>query len=83
LHHIEYTRNPISSAILLFFWLFEIIVNSIKFRTRVIDHQFEYDAVVFGLFVITYILSITMFALECMGRPKGQYILLEEDEVST
>lgn len=82
LHHIEYSRNRISSAVLLFYWLFIIIVDGVKLRTRVLDNEYDTNPTQFGLFVLSYALSLVVFVLENLERPKTQYIMLEEDEVN-
>ncbi|KAI8093508.1 multi drug resistance-associated protein MRP [Halteromyces radiatus] len=79
LHHLEYFRNQISSAVLLFYWLFVLIVDGIKLRTLLLLQQQTSDSVQFSLFVISFALSLLMFVLECTVRPKSQYVLLEED----
>lgn len=81
LHHLEYTRNRISSAVLLFFWLFIIIVDGFKLRTQILDDKYYTNSTQFVLFAIAFALSVTMFVLENIPRPKSQYIMLEEDEV--
>ncbi|KAI8362629.1 multi drug resistance-associated protein MRP [Blakeslea trispora] len=80
LHHLEYTRNRISSAVLLFFWLFIIIVDGFKLRTQILDDKYYTNSTQFVLFAIAFALSVTMFVLENIPRPKSQYIMLEEDE---
>lgn len=81
LHHIEYQRNRISSAVLLFFWLFIVLIDGIKLRTRMMNDEQYTNSTQFVLFATSYGLSIIIFALENMERPKSQYIMLEEDEV--
>lgn len=81
MHHLEYTRNRVSSAVLLFFWLFVLIVDGIKLRTRVLSHEYETNPIQFALFALSYALSVVIFGLENMERPKSQYIMLDEDEV--
>lgn len=82
MHHLEYTRNRVSSAVLLFFWLFVLIVDGVKLRTRIMDHEYETNVNQFGLFTLSYALSFVIFVLENKDRPKSQYIMLDEDEVS-
>lgn len=81
LHHVEYTRNRISSAVLLFYWLFVIIVDGVKLRTRLMSDQQHEDPIHFGLFAVEYLLSFLVFVLENIPKPKSQYIMLEDDEV--
>ncbi|KAI7889943.1 multi drug resistance-associated protein MRP [Mucor mucedo] len=80
LHHIEYTRNRVSSATLLFFWLFVLAADGVKLRTRIMNHDYDTNAIQFALFSLSYALSLVIFALENKDRPKSQYIMLEEDE---
>ncbi|KAI8987272.1 multi drug resistance-associated protein MRP [Mycotypha africana] len=79
LHHLEYTRNNISSGVLLFYWLFDIIAGSIKLRTLIISHgatgTHEDN---FAMYLIRYALSVSMFILENIPKPKCQYVMLEE-----
>lgn len=82
MHHLEYTRNRVSSAVLLFFWLFVLIVDGVKLRTRIMNHEYEISAIQFALFALSYTLSFVIFGLENKDRPKTQYIMLDEDEVS-
>ena len=82
LHHLEYTRNRVASAVLLFFWLFIIIVDGFKLRTQILDDKYYTNSTQFGLFATSFALSVIVFALENIPRPKSQYIMLEEDEVS-
>lgn len=81
MHHIEYNRNRVSSAVLLFYWLFVIIVDGIKLRTKVMNDAPYSDGTQFALFATNYVLAIIIFGLENMQRPKTQYIMLEDDEV--
>ncbi|ORZ19904.1 multi drug resistance-associated protein MRP [Absidia repens] len=78
LHHLEYFRNQIASAVLLFYWLFILVVDGIKLRTLVLMLQYTDNPVQFGLFVATFALSLLMFVFECTVRPKSQYVLLED-----
>ncbi|KAG0166831.1 hypothetical protein DFQ30_006735 [Apophysomyces sp. BC1015] len=80
LHHLEYTRNRISSAVLLFYWMFVLIADSIKLRTLLMTNQHAADSTQFGLFAVSFALSFVMFVLENISRPKSQYIMLEENE---
>lgn len=82
MHYLEYSRNKISSGVLLFYWLFVLIANSIKLRTLIILDQQSLDSNQFGLFVINATLSLIVFILELTPRPKSQYVLLEDDKVS-
>jgi ATP-binding cassette subfamily C (CFTR/MRP) protein 1 len=81
LHHIEYTRNRVSSAILLFYWLFILVVDGIKLRTRIMNEDYNANSTQFVFFASSYGLSFIIFVLENMDKPKSQYIMLEEDEV--
>ncbi|KAI7899459.1 multi drug resistance-associated protein MRP [Cokeromyces recurvatus] len=82
LHHLEYTRNKVSSGVLLFYWLFDIIVGSIKLRTMIISHgETGNHPDHFAMYLIKYALSVIIFILENVSRPKSQYIILEEDEM--
>ncbi|KAG2236972.1 hypothetical protein INT48_002041 [Thamnidium elegans] len=83
LHHLEYTRNRVSSAVLLFFWLFVLIVDGVKLRTRIMNHEYETSAIQFALFALSYALSFVIFGLENKDRPKTQYIMLDEDELDS
>jgi hypothetical protein len=78
LHHVEYTRNPISSGVLLFYWLFVIVADGIRLRTRWMKNDGT-DVTQIGLFTFGYILSATMFVLENLEKPKSQYIMLEDE----
>lgn len=80
LHHLEYTRNRIASAVLLFYWLFVLATQSIKLRTLVLEKLYAIDPLNFGLFVASTALSLVIFVMENIHRPKSQYVLLEEDE---
>lgn len=84
LHHMEYTRNKISSGVLLFYWLFEIIAGSIKLRTLIVSHgKTGNHPDHFAMYLIRFALSIIIFILENVPRPQNQYIMLhnEDDEV--
>ncbi|KAI9470014.1 MAG: multi drug resistance-associated protein MRP [Benjaminiella poitrasii] len=82
LHHLEYTRNKISSGVLLFYWLFDIIVGTIKLRTLIISHgKTGNHPDHFAMYLIKYALSIIIFTLENISRPRSQYIMLEEEDV--
>ncbi|CAO3622955.1 unnamed protein product [Cunninghamella blakesleeana] len=81
LHQLEYFRNRIASGVLLFYWLFVLIVDGVKLRTLLLQGQQTSDSVQFSLFTITYILSLAIFVLENIPRPKSQYILLDEDSL--
>ncbi|CDH53089.1 multidrug resistance-associated protein 1 [Lichtheimia corymbifera JMRC:FSU:9682] len=80
MHHLEYTRNRIASAVLLFYWLFVLFANAIKLRTLLMMHQLEVDPTQFILFAVSATLGAIMFVLENVHRPKSQYVMLEEDE---
>ncbi|ORZ17222.1 multi drug resistance-associated protein MRP [Absidia repens] len=81
LHQLEYFRNTISSAVLLFYWLFVLIVDGVKLRTLLLLRQQTSDSVQFSLFVTSFALSLLVFVLECTPRPKSQYVLLEESSL--
>lgn len=83
LHHFEYTRNPISSGVLLIYWLMEIIFGAVKLRTMLIAHRNTgKNSDHFALYLILYALTILIFVLENVPKPKKQYIFLDdEDEV--
>jgi hypothetical protein len=72
LHHVEYTRNRISSAVLLFYWLFVIIADGVKLRTRLMSDQQHEDPIHFGLFAVEYLLSFLVFVLENIPKPMSQ-----------
>lgn len=80
MHHIEYTRNRVSSAVLLFFWLFVLISDGIRLRTHIIDGEYKTVSVQFILFAVRYALTVIIFALENMSKPKSQHIMLEDDD---
>ena len=82
MHYLEYSRNKISSGVLLFYWFFVLIANSIKLRTLIILDKPSLEPTQFGLFVVNATLSLTVFILELTPRPKCQYVLLEDDTVS-
>lgn len=85
LHHFEYTRNPISSGVLLIYWLLEIILGGVKLRTMLITHRStENHSDHFAIYLIRYALTVLVFVLENIPKPKRQYIFLDdEDEVET
>ncbi|KAF1798871.1 P-loop containing nucleoside triphosphate hydrolase protein [Mucor lusitanicus] len=83
LHHIEYNRNRVSSAVLLFYWLFVIIADGIKLRTKILNDAPYTDGTQFALFATNYALAVIIFGLENMQRPKTQYIMLEDDELDS
>ncbi|KAI8141790.1 multi drug resistance-associated protein MRP [Fennellomyces sp. T-0311] len=80
LHHLEYTRNKVSSAVLLFYWLFVLIVDGIKLHTLVTLDEHSRDPTQFALFVVGFALALLVFVLELTPKPKSQYVMLEEDE---
>ncbi|CDH53086.1 abc metal ion [Lichtheimia corymbifera JMRC:FSU:9682] len=80
MHHLEYTRNRIASAVLLFYWMFVLFANVVKLRTLLMMHQHELDPTRFILFATSASLGAVMFVLENVPRPKSQYVMLEEDE---
>lgn len=86
LHHLEYTRNKISSGVLLFYWLFEIIAGCIKLRTMIVSHgKTSNHPDHFAMYLIRFALSVIIFILEIVPRPQSQYIMLSDednDEVS-
>ncbi|CEP10034.1 hypothetical protein [Parasitella parasitica] len=80
LHHLEYTRNKISSGVLLFYWLFEMIAGSIKLRTMIISHgKTGNHPDHFAMYLIRFALVIIIFILEMVPRPKNQYIMLHDE----
>ncbi|KAI8647805.1 multi drug resistance-associated protein MRP [Parasitella parasitica] len=82
LHHLEYTRNKISSGVLLFYWLFEIIAGTIKLRTMIISHgKTGNHSDHFAMYLIRFALSIIIFILEMVPKPKSQYIMLHGEGV--
>lgn len=46
------------------------------------NHEYETSAIQFALFALSCTLSFVIFGLENKDRPKTQYIMLDEDEVS-
>lgn len=81
LHYLEYTRERIASTVLLFFWLLTISAQAIKVHTLVSLDVHKSDISAFVLFVTSFVLSVIMFALENVPRPKSEYMLLDEDEM--
>jgi ATP-binding cassette subfamily C (CFTR/MRP) protein 1 len=81
LHYLEYTRERIASTVLLFFWLLTIAAQAIKVHTLISLDVHKHDISGFVLFVSSFTLSIIIFALENVPRPKSEYMLLDEDEV--
>ncbi|KAI8088846.1 multi drug resistance-associated protein MRP [Halteromyces radiatus] len=79
LHHLEYTRNRIQSAVLLFYWLFALIIDGIKLRSLLAIGNDSMPIVLYG---VTFLLTMTIFILENIKRPKRQYISLDEDDSS-
>ncbi|KAI8342382.1 multi drug resistance-associated protein MRP [Chlamydoabsidia padenii] len=71
----------ISSAVLLFYWLFVLMVDGVKLRTLLIMQQYTSDSIQFSLFVTSFALSLLIFVLECTPRPKSQYVLLEDSSL--
>jgi ATP-binding cassette subfamily C (CFTR/MRP) protein 1 len=57
------------------------MVDGAKLRTRVMNDEQYTNSTQFILFATSYGLSIIIFALENLERPKSQYIMLEDDEV--
>ncbi|OAD00212.1 hypothetical protein MUCCIDRAFT_166009 [Mucor lusitanicus CBS 277.49] len=81
LHHLEYTRNKISSGVLLFYWLFEIVAGCIKLRTMIISHgKTSNHPDHFAMYLIRFALSIIIFILELVPRPQSQYIMLQDED---
>lgn len=68
----------------MFYWLFAIIVGSIKLRTMIISNgKTGTHSDHFALYLIRYALTVMVFVLENMPKPKNQYIMLsDEDEVN-
>ncbi|KAI7871902.1 multi drug resistance-associated protein MRP [Spinellus fusiger] len=77
LGYLESMRNKIPSGVLLFYWLFVIIVNSVKLRTLFLTCYLSTE---FILFSVYYALCFVIFVLENIHRPKSQYVMLEENE---
>lgn len=84
LHHFEYTRNPIASGVLLIYWLLQVILGSVKLRTLLVIHRSTGNHPDhFAIYLVQYALTIFVFVLENIPKPKKQYILLDdEDEVN-
>ncbi|KAG2214416.1 hypothetical protein INT47_000972 [Mucor saturninus] len=81
LHHFEYTRNPISSGVLLIYWLLEIILGGVKLRTMLITHRStENHSDHFAIYLIRYALTVLVFVLENIPKPKRQYIFLDDED---
>ncbi|KAI9315926.1 multi drug resistance-associated protein MRP [Dichotomocladium elegans] len=80
LHHLEYSRNRIASAVLLFYWLFVLFANATKLRTLLMMHLHETAPTEFAFFASSSVLGAAMFVLENIPRPRSQYVMLEEDE---
>ena len=59
-----------------------LIAGGIKLRTLITLDQYTHDPPQFALFVVSYALGLFVFVLELIPRPKSQYVMLEEDEVS-
>ncbi|KAG2178766.1 hypothetical protein INT43_001612 [Umbelopsis isabellina] len=81
LHYLEYTRERIASAVLLFYWLMVIITQALKLHTLISLDLPHIDVFGFVLYAISLGLSVTMFVLENIPRPKSEYMLLDEDEM--
>lgn len=81
LHYFEYTRSKVGSGVLLFYWLFEIVVSTIKLRTMAIIHrEIPSQKAHFIIYTIEYILSTLIFVFECISKPRNKRIMLADDE---
>lgn len=69
---------------MLIYWLMELIVGAIKLRTMIISHGSTGSRPDhFAMYLIRYALTIFIFILENVPKPKSQYIMLDdEDEVN-
>ncbi|KAI8881443.1 multi drug resistance-associated protein MRP [Backusella circina FSU 941] len=82
LHHFEYTRSRAQSGVLLFYWLFEVIASTIKLRTLIISHGSTGNHPDhFAMYLIRYSLTVIIFILENIPRPKSQHIMLEDEDM--
>jgi ATP-binding cassette, subfamily C (CFTR/MRP), member 1 len=65
----------------LFYWLLAIASQGIKLHTLVSLKVYQQDVFGFVLYTISLALSVIVFILENIPRPKSEYMLLDEDEV--
>ncbi|KAJ3398383.1 hypothetical protein HDV05_002578, partial [Chytridiales sp. JEL 0842] len=81
MHHIEHFRSCIGSTALLFFWLFSIIANVITLRTEIMTAlpiSFPPTNVIFS--GLTLLLSLVIFTLENLPKPRPYYSSVDSDE---
>ena len=80
LEHLEHVRSRIASTCLLFFWLMEMIVQSITLRTHILSGLYSSDPFSFAINAQYLFIATALFVLENIVKPRAYYSSLDEDE---
>ncbi|EPS42616.1 hypothetical protein H072_3436 [Dactylellina haptotyla CBS 200.50] len=80
IHHFEHFRKPISSGILLFFWLFYILLYGVRLQNYIETQEYETRLPLFIVFTVSFGFIVTVFVLEWVGpKPKHAYDAIEDE----
>jgi ABC-type multidrug transport system fused ATPase/permease subunit len=77
LFHIEHFHSKVSSSFLLVFWLFELLITAVEFRT---NWETNHDVKTLVYLGFKMCLSFLVFVLECIPKPAALYASLDEPE---
>ncbi|KAF3923710.1 hypothetical protein ABW20_dc0104162 [Dactylellina cionopaga] len=80
IHHSEHFRTPISSSVLLFYWLTYIILYGVRMQNYIETHEYSTRLPIFIVFGVSYGFIIAVFLLEWLGpKPKHAYDAIEDE----
>ncbi|KAK6342083.1 hypothetical protein TWF730_001562 [Orbilia blumenaviensis] len=80
IHHFEHFRKPVSSGVLLFFWLFYILLYGVRMQNYIETHEYDTHLPLFIVFGISFGFIVAIFILEWVGpKPKSAYEAIEDE----
>ncbi|KAF3157914.1 hypothetical protein TWF225_000693 [Orbilia oligospora] len=83
IHHFEHFRKPVSSGVLLFFWLFYILLYGVRMQNYIETREYETHLPLFIIFGVSFGLIAIVFLLEWLGpKPKSPYEAIMDDELN-
>ncbi|EWC47816.1 hypothetical protein DRE_03016 [Drechslerella stenobrocha 248] len=80
IHHFEHFKTTVSSGVLLFYWLINIVLYGIRLQNYIETHEYKTHVPIFIAFNISFGVIIAVFFLECLGpKPRSPYDAIEDE----
>ncbi|CAG8453187.1 17142_t:CDS:10 [Gigaspora rosea] len=74
-----YTHSHSASSVLLLYWLFYIVIETIKLRSWLKKDYIDTFPLRYYTFLFSILLALFVFVLELLPKPKAEYELIEDD----